>query len=98
MRRIIQILLILGFVTIGLFFGTLNDEPWSVNYFLFTTNFPGAFNLLLFFLIGLIVGALTVYLSMLIHVRKKVRQVKREQQVHVGDAKLESLRADETPQ
>ena len=50
MKRLLSITLIVLFVALALFFGSLNETPVSVDYFFIQTEWPLAVNLMLFFL------------------------------------------------
>ena len=79
MKRIVTLILILAFLAFGLFFGSLNDVPVTVDYFFWQTSWPLAVNLMLFFLAGVMVSGLLVYLSMWVSLKRRIAQLKKEQ-------------------
>lgn len=79
MKRIVTLILILTFLAFGLFFGSLNDAPVTVDYFFWQTTWPLAVNLMLFFLAGVVVSGLLVYLSMWVSLKRRIARLKKEQ-------------------
>ncbi len=79
MKRLVTLLLILAFLAFGLFFGSLNESPVTVDYFFWQTSWPLAVNLMLFFLAGVIISGLLVYLSMWVSLKRRISQLKKQQ-------------------
>ena len=77
MSRLLAVLVVLVFVSAGLFFGTLNSDPVEVDYFLFQANAPLAFSLISFLLAGIVFGAVCVYVSVVLKLQHRLRASKR---------------------
>lgn len=79
MARLATFLLVLVFVAFGLFFGTLNEEPVSIDFFFFILEWPLALIIMAAFLAGVLLSGSLVYLSMWFGVRRRIRQLKKAQ-------------------
>ncbi len=79
MKKILTLALILVFAVFGLMFGSLNDTPVMIDYLWLKTEWPLGVNLMLFFLAGVIVSGLMVYVSMWISLKRRIAALKKSQ-------------------
>ncbi len=79
MSRIFTLLLVLVFVAFGLFFGTLNEVPVTVDLFFISITRPLALVVIAAFLAGVLLSGTMVYLSMWFGVKRRIRALKSEQ-------------------
>lgn len=79
MSRIFTLLLVLVFVAFGLFFGTLNESPVTVDLFFLQITRPLALVVIAAFLAGVLLSGTLVYLSMWLGVKRRIRALKSEQ-------------------
>lgn len=77
MSRLLAILVVLLFVAGGLFFGSLNSSPVQIDYFFFQARAPLAFSLILFLLAGIVVGAICVYVAVVVKLQHRLRVARR---------------------
>ena len=89
MRKLTYFILLLAFVATGLVFGRLNRVPVTIDYFLFTTDWPLAFSLWAFFLAGALVGGLVTWLGTWLSVRRRLRAARAE--ARAREAQLREL-------
>lgn len=86
MSRLFSLVLILAFVAFGLFFGTLNERPVEADFFFFKLQWPLALLLMSAFLGGVLLSGLLVYSAMWLGVRRRIRELKKQQQAETGKA------------
>ena len=77
MSQLLAVLVVLVFVAAGLFFGSLNSTPVVVDYFFFQANAPLAFSLISFLLSGIVVGAVCVYVAVVVKLQHRLRASRR---------------------
>lgn len=79
MSRLLTLLLVLAFVGFGLFFGTLNETPVTVDLFFITIQWPLALVVMSAFMAGIVLSGTLVYLSMWVGVKRRIRSLKAAQ-------------------
>jgi putative membrane protein len=90
MKRIVGLIVILLVLVFGLFFGLLNAEPVTVNYYFGTRELPLSFVLV----VMLVLGALFGVLAGLAHAFKLRREIHRLRKEHrLVEQELANLRA-----
>lgn len=76
--KLLTLLIVLAFITVGIIFGSLNRQAVSVDYFFFQTYTALAFSLVTFLLAGVLLGGIAIYFSMVVKTRAKLRALRRE--------------------
>ncbi len=87
MNRLLTLLLILTFVAGGLFFGTLNETPVTVDLFFIQIQWPLALVVMSAFLTGIILSGTLVYFSMWFGVKRRIRSLKASQAKSAGESR-----------
>lgn len=77
MKKLLTLVLILIFAVFGLMFGSRNEVPVVVDYLWIRTEWPLGVNLMLFFLAGVIISGLLVYLSMWVSLKRRIAALKK---------------------
>ena len=78
MRRFLNLIVLLLVVAVALVFGKLNDGPVTVDFFVRSFDgWPLGFWLLLFFLGGMLIAGVVVYVQLWFSLRRRLREVER---------------------
>lgn len=79
MKRVLTLILVALIVALAMVFGKLNATPVDVDFFFHTlSGWPLGFWLLLFFLAGMILAGVLVYVQLWFSLRRRLREVKRQ--------------------
>lgn len=78
MKRIFGLIVTLLVLVFGLFFGLLNADPVTVNYYFGTTTLPLSLLLVFSLLLGAVFGVLAA-LSHIFRLRRELHRLRREQ-------------------
>jgi putative membrane protein len=96
MKRIFGLILTLLVLVFGLFFGLLNADPVTVNYYFGTSTLPLSLILVFSLLLGAVCGVLAA-LSHIFRLRRELNRLRREQRRTDEElSRLRALPADET--
>ncbi|MFK7955531.1 MAG: lipopolysaccharide assembly protein LapA domain-containing protein [Lysobacterales bacterium] len=87
MSRFFTLLLVVLFVAGGLFFGTLNETPVTVDLFFVQIQWPLALIVMSAFLAGIILSGTLVYFSMWLGVKRRIRSLKASRAKSAGDGR-----------
>lgn len=90
MRRVIGLVLILAVLVAGLFFGLLNADPVTLDYYISTRSLPLSVLLVLAVVVGAILGIVAA-LAHILRLRREVRRLRRD--MRRREAELERTRA-----
>lgn len=90
MKRILGLLLVLLVLVFGLFFGLLNAEPVTVNYYFGSRSVPLSFALIVMLVLGAVCGALAG-LAHAFRLRREIHRLRKEHRI--AEQELANLRA-----
>jgi lipopolysaccharide assembly protein A len=90
MKRIVGFLFVLLVLVFGLFFGLLNADPVTVNYYFGARELPLSFVLVVMLVVGAVAGALAG-LGVVLKTRREVRRLRKE--LRVAEKELGNLRS-----
>lgn len=78
MRQALMLLLLLVVVMVGLFLGSRNAQPVTLDYFYGQATMPLSVAVLLSLVTGILLGSLSVWLGTVIRLKARIRRLKRE--------------------
>jgi len=89
-KRVLGLIFILLVLVFGLFFGLLNAEPVTVNYYFGTRSLPLSFVLVMMLVIGAVCGAVAG-LGHTFRLRREISRLRRDNRV--VEQELSNLRS-----
>lgn len=89
MRRVITIAIFIIIFSIGAAFSAINLDPVAINYYLGVASIPLSIIVILSFVFGIIMGAVTIYISCL---RLRYENSRLQKKIAIADQEINSLR------
>lgn len=89
MRRILTIAIFIIVFTVGAAFSAINTNPVEINYYLGTLAAPLSVVIVLSLIVGIILGALAIFLSSL---RLRYENSRLNKKLAISDQEINSLR------
>lgn len=90
MKRVLGLLLLLLVLVFGLYFGLLNAEPVTVNYYFGARTLPLSFILVVMLIFGAVLGAVAG-LGHSFRLRREIHRLRREHRI--AEQELANLRS-----
>lgn len=94
MRRVLMLVLIISLLAAGLFLGGRNAQLVTLDYYFGAIQLSLAVAIILALMLGIVLGALAVYLGSVLRLQARNRKLRRELSAQ-GDPAAERLVADE---
>lgn len=94
MRRVLMLVLIFSLLAAGLFLGGRNAQLVTLDYYFGAIQLSLAVAIILALMVGIVLGALAVYLGSVLRLQARNRKLRRELSAQ-GDPAAERLVADE---
>lgn len=89
MRRIVTIIIFMLVFAVGIAFSAINNDPVTINYYLGTLSLPLSIVMVLSIVLGLILGALALFVGTL-QLRYENRRLNKK--LEVTEQEINSLR------
>jgi len=95
MARLISFVILLFILIVGIYFGLLNAEPVTINYYFGSYDMPLSLVMVVSVLLGALLGAVAS-IGIVFKMRKRINRLKKEMRAHERD--LANTRALSTEQ
>lgn len=89
MRRILTVIIFIIVFTVGAAFSAINTNPVDINYYMGTLTVPLSLIMILSLIIGIILGAIAIFINSL---RLRYENRRLNKKIAISDQEINSLR------